>query len=71
MMTRVEPYMYPVYVPGYVCDLCGLSILEVSAGHVRDDPGRSWGGLVRPSAWASPQSPRLAGLSFPFVILGQ
>lgn len=41
MMTRVEPYMYPVYVPGFVCDLCGLSILEVSAGHVRDDPGRS------------------------------
>lgn len=54
-----------------VCDVCGLSILGVSAGHVRDDPGRSWGGLVRPSAWASPQSPRLAGLSFPFVILGQ
>lgn len=29
------------WIPGFVCDVCGLSILGVSAGHVRDDPGRS------------------------------
>lgn len=38
----------PVQIPGFVCDVCGLYVLGVSAGHVRDDPGRSCGSLVRP-----------------------
>lgn len=29
---------HPAQIPPFVCDVCGLSILGVSAGHVRDDP---------------------------------